>query len=135
MSEQPADLDQLAYALEQAKENLATAKDKVAEAEQAIIAAVGHKDKGATTEKTQYYKVTTTGKQTVKIDPDQEKLAAVMGALPQEVTDKLFKKELKLDGKFLSKLQEANPDQYKIAARCLITTPAKTAVSVTRIEA
>lgn len=94
------------------------------EIEEQIVALVGKKDKGATTVEIPGFKVTTTGKQTIKLDAD--KWASVKAQIPAELHPIKVKEEL--DNKGVEWLRENRADLYALLP--IEITPAKTAVEV-----
>jgi|TARA_Y100000310_G_scaffold299273_1_gene333984 hypothetical protein len=129
--EQPT-ADQLAFALENAKEKEARAKRIRIEWEEAIIAKMGAHEEGALTIQSDYYKITTTGK--VSRTLDQSKVPELIAELPEALAAKLFKVEFKLNTKLLKSLPDTNPEMAKKVSAAITAKPGKTTVSVTRLE-
>ena len=64
----PQPVDVLGFELAKAIELEASAREKRVQIEQQLIEAIGAKEEGATTQTGNYFKVTTTGKLTRKLD-------------------------------------------------------------------
>lgn len=124
-------LDQLAYALEVAKQHEAEARDNRLRAEEALIAAVGLKDEGTQTAKTDWYKVSVTQSLTRSLTPD---FAERLDTLDPAIFCTLIKMKPELSVSELKRLATANPDAYRLVCSAVITKPAKPSVKVERIE-
>lgn len=122
----PSELDQLAQTWRELKAAEDDFRKRRIEAEQAILAAVGVKEEGTTTEKTAFFKVTTTGKLTRSLDAAAWE--SVRGDFPDALAPVTYKPALDL--RQLRALEKANPALYAKACECITTKPAKPAVSV-----
>lgn len=119
---------------EKIKEEIASAKQRLLDVEEKIIDLIGLKKEGATTEKTDYYKVTTTGKVTRKTDQDPQAMAALQAQIGTDVFLDVFHIEYKLQSSIFKDLKKYDPDSYAAIAELVTETPAKPAVSVSPIE-
>lgn len=129
---QPSELDQLSHEWEMAKAREIDAKAEREKIEEQILAQVATKEEGSNTEKTLYYKVTTTGRinRTVKPDVVEELTAKI----PDPIMQKVFKYKPSLDKKGLDYLQNNEPDYYLEVSKAIVAKPGKTSVKVERIE-
>lgn len=125
------DLDQLAYALEVAKQHEAEARDNRLRAEEALIAAIGLKDEGTNSTKTDWYKVSVTQSLDRQLTPD---FAEKLDALDPALFCTLIKHKPSLNVTEFKKLAVANPDAYRLVCSAVVTKPAKPSVKVERIE-
>ena len=119
-------LDELAYQLEQRKAAEAQARAERIKAENALIEAVGLKEEGINTTKTQWYKISTTGKL-------NRKLVATTD-MPDKLYHAITRTKHELDVTALKKLATSHPEQYREACRFIEATPAKPSVKIERIE-
>lgn len=127
------ELDQLAFALECAKQAEIDARNARLAAEDALIAAVGCKDEGTISAKTDWYKISVTQSIERKIKPE------ALGILDEQLDPAIFGLLLKpkppeLNVSEYKKLATANPEAYRIAASVVIAKPSKPSVKVERIE-
>ena len=130
-SQIPTKLDRLAFALTEAKRSEALARDARMAAEQAIIDLLGEKDEGTITEKTEWYKVSTTTSLNRSLKPDWEtQLAGVRPSVIQEVIR--FKPEISVSG--LKHLATRDPSAYGQVLKAIVTKPAKTSVKVELLQ-
>lgn len=127
---QPTTLDQLAFALEKAKAEESAAKANRLKIEDAIAAEIGVKDEGTTTQKTEFYKISTTGGVTRKITD----LVQLMGAAG-ELSNSLVRTKHELNTTQLKAIRTGNPDLYIEISRFIETTPRKPSIKVEQIEA
>lgn len=125
---EPSPIDQAAYALQVAKQNEDAAKAERLKAEEALIALVGAKEEGTTRAETEYFKITTTGKLTRKLD--EAAYAAVADSIPEAIRARLIRVKHDLVLTELRFLQNNEPEIYGLIAGAITTSPAKTAVSV-----
>lgn len=125
-----SDLDLACGVLQAAKQIENAARVARLDAENHVIELMGHKLEGSTTESTDHFKVTTTGKLTRSLDA--EAYQAIRSDIPDAITPIDYKPALNL--KRLRSLQEANPDIYKLVATCITEKPAKTAVKIEPIN-
>ena len=118
-------LDELAYELEKCKAAEEAARIERIKAENALIEAVGLKEDGTTTTKTDWYRISTVAKLNRKL-------------IAEDIPDKLYhaitRVKHELDVTALKKLATSHPEQYREACRFIATTPAKPSVKIERIE-
>ena len=122
----PTQLDLICQELREAKAAEDAARDKRIACEQSVIELVGLKEEGSTSEKTQFFKVTTTAKLTRALDASA--FMAMRDRIPDGVSPVDFVP--KLDLKKLRALEQANPGIYQLMTQCITTKPAKPAVKV-----
>jgi hypothetical protein len=123
MSE-PTQIDIAAHAFNEAKKAEAQAREARIAAEEHLISLVGLKEEGTTTVKTDWFKVSTTGKLTRSVADD----------MPTEVWRMISRVKSELDVSALKKLATENPDAYREATKYLITKPAKPSAKVELIQ-
>ena len=124
-------IDQLAYALEVAKQHEAEARNARLAAEDALIQAVGLKDEGTTSTKTDWYKVSVTQSLTRTLTPD---FAERLDALDPAIFCAVIRNKPEVNVSALKQLATANPDAYRLVCSAVVTKPAKPSVKVERIE-
>ena len=124
----PQPVDVLGFELAKAKELEASAREKRVQIEQQLIEAIGAKEEGATTQTGNYFKVTTTGKLTRKLDVQAfNRIAAQLGEhAPVKTT-------VSLDVRKLKKLAVDEPALFSMMLDVIETKPAKTAVTVVEV--
>jgi len=124
----PQPVDVLGFELAKAKELEASAREKRVQIEQQLIDAIGAKEEGATTQSGNYFKVTTTGKLTRKLDVKSfNRIAAQLGEhAPVKTT-------VSLDVRKLKKLAVDEPVMFNMMLDVIETKPAKTAVTVVEV--
>ena len=124
----PQPVDVLGFELAKAKELEASAREKRVQIEQQLIEAIGAKEEGATTQTGNYFKVTTTGKLTRKLDVQAfNRIAAQLGEhAPVKTT-------VSLDVRKLKKLAVDEPGLFSMMLDVIETKPAKTAVTVVEV--
>jgi hypothetical protein len=125
------DLDQLAYALEVAKQHEQEARDNRLRAEEALIAAVGLKDEGTQSAKTNWYKVSVTQSLDRKLTDDY---AERLDSLPPDLFCRLIKHKPSLNVTAFKQLAVANPEVYRLVCSAVVTKPSKPSVKIERIE-
>ena len=125
----PQPVDVLGFELAKAKELEASAREKRVQIEQKLIEAIGAKEEGATTQSGNYFKVTTTGKLTRKLDVQAfNRIAAQLGEhAPVKTT-------VSLDVRKLKKLAVDEPALFSMMLDVIETKPAKTAVTVVEVS-
>ena len=125
----PQPVDVLGFELAKAKELEASAREKRVQIEQQLIEAIGAKEEGATTQSGNYFKVTTTGKLTRKLDVKAfNQIAEQLGEhAPVKTT-------VSLDVRKLKKLAVDEPALYSMMLDVIETKPAKTAVTVVEVS-
>ena len=125
----PQPVDVLGFELAKAKELEASAREKRVQIEQQLIEAIGAKEEGATTQTGNYFKVTTTGKLTRKLDVQAfNRIAAQLGEhAPVKTT-------VSLDVRKLKKLAVDEPALFSVMLDVIETKPAKTAVTVVEVS-
>lgn len=124
----PTELDLAAQAWLESKADEQSANLRRIEAEARILALVGAKEEGATTVKTEWFKVQTTGKLTRTLQAD--KLAEVFNSVPADLYGQVIKSVPSLNLSALRAVEKTNPESYKAFCRAIVTKPAKAAVSV-----
>jgi len=122
-------VDRLGFELAKAKKLEASAREKRVQIEQQLIDAIGAKEEGATTQAGDYFKVTTTGKLTRKLDVKAfNQIAAQLGEhAPVKTT-------VSLDVRKLKKLAVDEPVMFSMMLDVIETKPAKTAVTVVEVS-
>jgi len=125
----PQPVDVLGFELAKAKELEASAREKRVQIEQQLIEAIGAKEEGATTQTGNYFKVTTTGKLTRKLDVQAfNRISAQLGEhAPVKTT-------VSLDVRKLKKLAVDEPALFSMMLGVIETKPAKTAVTVVEVS-
>ena len=125
----PQPVDVLGFELAKAKELEASAREKRVQIEQQLIEAIGATEDGATTQTGNYFKVTTTGKLTRKLDVQAfNRIAAQLGEhAPVKTT-------VSLDVRKLKKLAVDEPALFSMMLDVIETKPAKTAVTVVEVS-
>ena len=125
----PQPVDVLGFELAKAKELEASAREKRVQIEQQLIDAIGAKEEGATTQSGNYFKVTTTGKLTRKLDVKSfNQIASQLGEhAPVKTT-------VSLDVRKLKKLAVDEPVMFNMMLDVIETKPAKTAVTVVEVS-
>jgi hypothetical protein len=124
-------LDQLSYALECAKQHENEARENRLRAEDALIAAVGLKDEGTNSVKSDWYKISVTQTLDRKFVPD---FASILNTLDPAIVEQLVRIKTELNVTALKTLATANPEAFRVAASAVITKPAKPSVKIERIE-
>lgn len=110
-------------------EEARAAKKRIA-LEEEMIALVGQRDEGSQTHNLDGFKVVVESKLNRKID--WKVYDSIEAKIPEDLRPVKIKREL--DGTGVKYLQNNEPAIYKQLAKALTITPAKTAVTVTRIE-
>lgn len=125
----PQPIDVLAFELKKAKELEASAKEKRIECEERLIASVGCQEEGSTTHEGNYFKVTTTGKLSRKLDDKAWRAIAreFNGNYP-------VRTKLEIDTKKMRKLACDEPAMYQLFLTCVTTKPAKSSVRIEEVE-
>ena len=124
----PQPLDLLAFELKKAKELEASAREKRVQIEEQILAAVGVKEEGSQTSTGNFFKVTTTGKLTRKLD--EKVWRSIAGQFNGEAP---IRTKLDVDTRKLKKLAVDNPELFQVALTAITTKPAKSAVKVDEV--
>ena len=126
----PQPVDLLGFELAKAKELEASAREKRVQIEQKLIEAIGAKEEGATTQTGNYFKVTTTGKLTRKLDV--KAFNQIAGQLGEHAP---VKTTVSLDVRKLKTLAVDEPALYQLMCQtCIETKPAKTSVAVVEVS-
>lgn len=125
-------IDQLAAALEAAKENEERARESRIACEEALLALVRGKAEGSVTERGEGWKVTVT--YGVNRTVDMAALAAVRDKIPHALFEQAvtYKPALILPG--VRYLQNNEPATYALLAQAITAKPAKPSVKVEPIE-
>ena len=128
-TKRPQPVDLLGFELAKAKKLEASAREKRVQIEQQLIEAIGAKEEGATTQAGNFFKVTTTGKLTRKLDVKAfNQIAAQLGEhAPVKTT-------VSLDVRKLKKLAVDEPAMFNMMLDVIETKPAKTAVTVVEVS-
>ena len=124
-TKRPQPVDLLGFELAKAKKLEASAREKRVQIEQQLIEAIGAKEEGATTQAGNFFKVTTTGKLTRKLDVKAfNQIAAQLGEhAPVKTIGSLDVRKLK-------KLAVDEPVMFNMMLYVIETKPSKTAVTV-----
>lgn len=122
----PSALDVIAQQWREAKADEDAARARRLETEKKLIDIVGVRDEGTTSIKSDYFRVTTTGKMNRSLD--QELWEDIKGQLPHGFRPVRYKVEINLSE--LRSLEKYAPAEYRLFARALTVSPAKTSVSV-----
>ena len=127
-NKKPQPIDLLAFELGKAKDAEAAAKAKRIEIEVALIELAGIKEEGSTTTNGNFFKVTTTGKLTRKLDEKTWRSIAGQfnGTAP-------VRTKVELDTRALKKLAVDNPELFQLALSAIVTKPAKGAVKIEEV--
>ena len=126
----PQPVDLLGFELAKAKELEASAREKRVQIEQELIEAIGAKEEGATTQSGNFFKVTTTGKLTRKLDV--KAFNQIAGQLGEHAP---VKTTVALDVRKLKTLAVDEPALYQLMCQtCIETKPAKTSVAVVEVS-
>ncbi|MFM2054704.1 MAG: hypothetical protein RL456_2741 [Pseudomonadota bacterium] len=123
-------IDELAFALENAKAAEDQARNVRLEAEAALIEAVGLKDEGSQSVKTDWYVVSTTQPISYSFTPAAD---AELKVLPADVVEAVRKVKYEVSVSGLKKLATANPDMYRLVSAVVIAKPGKPAAKVKRL--
>ena len=127
-NKKPQPIDLLAFELKKAKELEESARQKRIQIEKKIIKAAGIKEEGSTTTNGNFFKITTTGKLTRKLD---EKAWRTIADQFGDDAPVLIKTEVSV--KKLKKLAVDNPELYQLALSAITTKDAKGAVKVEEV--
>ncbi len=127
----PNQLDELAFKLESAKAEEAKARLNRIAIEDQIIQAVGVKEEGSATLKSDFYKVTTTGGITRTLD--SKKWAEIHVQLPAGIANLVVRQKPELDIRQFKALKDLSPEQYAIVAQAVTSKPRKASVRIERL--
>ena len=126
----PQPVDLLAFELAKAKQREVDAREARVKIEEDIIEAIGAKEEGATSQAGNFFKVTTTGKLTRKLDV--KAFNQIAGQLGERAP---VKTTVSLDVRKLKTLAVDEPALYQLMCQtCIETKPAKTSVSVVEVS-
>lgn len=131
LTNQSTDLDQLAYALEQAKADEERARGARIDAEKALLDAIGVEGEGSKTHKTSYYKITV--KAAINRTIDRAVFEQVQANAPDRVVESVFRLKPELNLSAYKELQKLDPATFAIVATCVTEKPGKPSVSIERI--
>ena len=120
-------LDKLAVELERRKAAEDAARAERIKAENAIIEAVGLKEEGTTTTKTDWYRISTVAKLSRAFTDHAD-------TMPLELYNRITKVKQELDPVRLKALATEDPKAYQEAIKHIQTKPTKPAVKIERIE-
>ena len=128
-TKRPQPVDLLGFELAKAKKLEASAREKRVQIEQQLIDAIGAKEEGATTQAGNFFKVTTTGKLTRKLDV--KAFNAIAGQLGEHAP---VKTTVSLDVRKLKTLAVDEPTLFSMMLDVIETKPAKTSVTVVEVS-
>ena len=120
---------EIANELFEAREAEKKANERRVELEEELIAILGQKEEGAQTHEVGDYKVTITGKLIRKIDWDLYD-KSIAAKIPESLQPVKVKREL--DDSGVKYLANNEPQIYRVLAKALTITPAKTAVTISK---
>lgn len=127
-TEPQTSLDELARALQAAKEQLTRAQAAVLNAESAIVSAVGSEDEGSLTVRSDSFKITTT--QPVNRSVDKEALEAIRREFPEDLFEAMFDYKPSLNVKLFKECEHLRPEVYALACKAVTSKPSKISVKV-----
>ena len=127
---QPTELDKLGQALREFSEMEQKGKQGRLAVEAQIADLAPVKEEGTSVTTTRFFKITTVGKLTRKLDP--EAWANIEGDVPEDLRP--VKLELKLDLKKLRAIESANPELHRFVSKAISTKPAKTSIKVELLD-
>ena len=126
----PQPVDLLAFELAKAKQREVDAREARVKIEEDIIEAIGAKEEGATSQAGNFFKVTTTGKLTRKLDV--KAFNQIAGQLGERAP---VKTTVSLDVRKLKTLAVDAPALYQLMCQtCIETKPAKPSVAVVEVS-
>ena len=125
---EPTALDVACEAWRAAKHMEEQARQDRLIAEERILSEVGCKEEGATTVKTQWFKVSATGSLTRKLIP--EHVTKLRALLDLDVLEQVISYEPKLSVSGLKAVAVSNPEAYRVLCSAIVTKPAKPSISV-----
>lgn len=131
-TEPQTSLDELARALQAAKEQLTRAQAAVLNAESAIVSAVGSEDEGSLTVRSDSFKITTT--QPVNRSVDKEALEAIRREFPEDLFEAMFDFKPSLNVKLFKECEHLRPEVYRLACKAVSSKPGKISVRVESLE-
>lgn len=120
-------LDELAFELEQRKAAEEAARAERIKAENAIIEAVGLKEEGTKTIKTDWYRISTIAKLSRAFTDHAD-------TMPLELYNRITKVKQELDPVRLKALATEDPKAYQEVIKHIATKPTKSAVKIERIQ-
>ena len=127
-NKKPQPIDLLAFELKKAKELEESARQKRIQIEKKIIKAAGIKEEGSTTTNGNFFKITTTGKLTRKLD--EKAWRAIAGQFGEDAP---VRTKVDVDTRALKKLAVDNPGLFQLALSAITTKPAKGAVKIEEV--
>jgi len=127
-TEPQTSLDELARALQAAKEQLTRAQAAVLNAESAIVSAVGSEDEGSLTVRSDSFKITTT--QPVNRSVDKEALEAIRREFPEDLFEAMFDYKPSLNVRLFKECEHLRPEVYRLACKAVTSKAGKVAVRV-----
>ena len=129
-TKKPQPVDLLAFELSKAKKLEASAREKRVQIEEQLIELMGVREEGATTNEGNFFKVTTTGKLTRKLDV--KAFNQIAGQLGEHAP---VKTTVSLDVRKCKTLAVEEPALYQLMCEtCIETKPAKTSVAVVEVS-
>ena len=114
--------------VQQAQALFDVSKERLEKARAELIVLVSTKKEGSTKKTIGKFDVTTVGKMIYKVEVDE--LDDVEEKLPEDVFEKLFAFKADVRVKYLKELREHNKKLYKIASKCISSTPAKDTLTI-----
>lgn len=127
-TEPQTSLDELARALQAAKEQLTRAQAAVLNAESAIVSAVGSEDEGSLTVRSDSFKITTT--QPITRTVNKTSLDAIRREFPEDLFEAMFDFKPSLNVKLFKECEHLRPEVYRLACKAVSSKPGKIAVRV-----
>jgi hypothetical protein len=127
-------LDNLLLSHEQEQTYISRRKLRLTEIENNIIKHVGVKTEGATTLKTQRYKVTTTGKINREVEQNTDRLLALAAEIGINLYVNVIDREFTLNEEIFKELKHFEPDKYAAIAELVTEKPAKPSLKIERLN-
>ncbi|MCX4025199.1 DUF7173 family protein [Spartinivicinus marinus] len=125
-------IDELANQWEFAKQQETEAIKSRRAIEDKLIELVGRKPEGTCSKSTHYFKLKTNAKVNRKVDVN--KLADVAQSINPTLFNNLFRVKYEVNTTAFKELMITDSRTYNVAAHAVISTPARTSVSVERLE-
>ena len=127
-TEPQTSLDELARALQAAKEQLTRAQAAVLNAESAIVSAVGSEDEGSLTVRSDSFKITTT--QPITRTVNKTSLDAIRREFPEDLFEAMFDFKPSLNVRLFKECEHLRPEVYRLACKAVTSKAGKVAVRV-----
>lgn len=126
-------MDQLAQAWELTKQKEAEIIAQRRAIEEKLVHLIGRKPEGICSKSTRTFKLKSCSKINRKVDVS--KLSVVAQALNPDLFNHLFRTKYEVNTSALKALMKSDPKSYNVAAHAVISTPAKTSITVERMDA